>query len=540
MTMSDILLRVAALLGLLSLLGLGKAGVPARSPLFRTADSCMACHNGLAAASGQDVSIGSDWRASMMANSARDPYWQASVRREVLDRPALRVAIEDECATCHMPMARAHARASGGRGEVFSHLPIGQTATPDARLAADGVSCTLCHQITPEKLGTADSFTGGFSVDGTRPAGERPIFGPFAIDRGRTTIMRSATGFVPTEATHIQQSELCATCHTLHTHARGSGGEVIARLPEQVPYQEWLHSAYRGDRSCQACHMPAVAEPTPISAVLGEPRPGLSRHVFRGGNFFMIDMLNRYRGELSVDALPAELTAAARDTVVHLESETARIAIDRGAVSQEHLSFGVSVSNLAGHKFPTGYPSRRAWLHVTVRDRQGGVMFDSGRFQPDGSIHGNDNDADARRAEPHYDEIRQPHEVQIYESMMADAQGAVTTGLLSGVRFVKDNRLLPRGFDKSTAGPEIAVQGRAFDDGNFGAGGDRVRYVVNIARAERPFQIDAALWFQPIAYRWAQNLRAYDAAEPKRFVVYYGAMASSSARIVTRHSLIVP
>jgi hypothetical protein len=46
----------------------------------------MVCHNSLVTPSGEDVSIGTSWRGSMMANSSRDPYWQASVRRETLDR----------------------------------------------------------------------------------------------------------------------------------------------------------------------------------------------------------------------------------------------------------------------------------------------------------------------------------------------------------------------------------------------------------------------------------------------------------------------
>ena len=49
--------------------------------LFVTAERCVACHNVLVAPTGEDISIGSDWRSSMMANSARDPYWQAGVRR---------------------------------------------------------------------------------------------------------------------------------------------------------------------------------------------------------------------------------------------------------------------------------------------------------------------------------------------------------------------------------------------------------------------------------------------------------------------------
>ena len=76
---------------------------------FATSDNCLACHNGLVASNGEDVSIGVAWRASMMANSSRDPYWQASVRRETLDHPTHADAIQDECAICHMPMARAAA-----------------------------------------------------------------------------------------------------------------------------------------------------------------------------------------------------------------------------------------------------------------------------------------------------------------------------------------------------------------------------------------------------------------------------------------------
>ena len=91
--------------------------VHAAADLFTTSHSCLACHNGLITPTGEDVSIGFDWRASMMANSARDPYWQASVRRETMDHPAAAAAIEDECSKCHMPMARYQASAAGGFGK---------------------------------------------------------------------------------------------------------------------------------------------------------------------------------------------------------------------------------------------------------------------------------------------------------------------------------------------------------------------------------------------------------------------------------------
>ena len=121
---------------------------------FETSDNCLACHNSLTAPSGEDVSIGSAWRGSMMANSSRDPYWQASVRRETIDHPTKQAEIEDECSTCHMPMARATARARGVPGEVFCAPAGGREELSRQRLAADGVSCTLCHQIAPDRLGT--------------------------------------------------------------------------------------------------------------------------------------------------------------------------------------------------------------------------------------------------------------------------------------------------------------------------------------------------------------------------------------------------
>src|ERR1700736_5508983 len=73
-------------------------------PQFQTSDRCLACHNGLVTASVAGVSIVFPWPASMMGNSSRDPYWQGSVRREVIDHPESQGHIEDECSVCHMPI----------------------------------------------------------------------------------------------------------------------------------------------------------------------------------------------------------------------------------------------------------------------------------------------------------------------------------------------------------------------------------------------------------------------------------------------------
>lgn len=500
---------------------------------FETSDRCFPCHNGVTTKSGEDISIGINWRTSMMGNAGRDPYWMAGVRRESIDHPTAAAAIQDECTICHMPMMRYEAKLAGGEGTVFDHLPSDPGELSD-RLAEDGVSCTVCHQVTPENFGKRESFVGGFKIDEKTAAGARHIYGPFEPSTGHTTIMKSSSAFQPQQGDHIRASELCATCHTLLTQALDAQGKVIGELPEQVPYQEWLHSDYRTTRSCQSCHMPVVEEDVPASSVFGVPRPGVGRHTFVGGNFFMQRILNKYRNDLSVKAMPQEMDAAVKRTIDHLQTDAATVAVENLTADGGRIDFSVAVANLGGHKLPTAYPSRRAWLHVTVRDAAGRPVFESGALGADGAIKGNDNDEDGARFEPHHTTITRPEEVQIYESVMAGADGAPTTGLLTAVRFAKDNRILPIGFNKQTADKDVAVHGEAEGDADFIGGSDRVRYTVNAGSATGPFTVTAELWYQPVAYRWAMNLKKYDAPEPKRFVGYYEQTSEASGVVLAK------
>ena len=154
---------------------------PADHLLFTTSLHCVACHSKVYTPGGEDISIGYQWRASVMANSSRDPYWQAGIRRESIDHPTAKAAIEDTCSRCHMPMQRFQARAENKMGEVFRYLEairsgaatvepearLEEVADPKATLAADGVSCTVCHQIQPDNFGQEESLDGNFRIDFT-------------------------------------------------------------------------------------------------------------------------------------------------------------------------------------------------------------------------------------------------------------------------------------------------------------------------------------------------------------------------------------
>jgi hypothetical protein len=281
--------------------------------------------------------------------------------------------------------------------------------------------------------------------------------------------------------------------------------------------------------------MPAAEGPIRIASVLGDMRDSLSRHLFVGGNAFMVRLFNRYRTELGVEALSSELEATAKATERQLQQDTATLSLTPPEIAGSRLSFAVEVRNLSGHKFPTGYPSRRAWLHVVVKDAQGSTVFESGALDASGAIRGNDNDTDPLKWEPHYEQITSAEQVQIYEPILGDRSGAPTTGLLTAVRYLKDNRLLPRGFDKATADAEIGVYGEAARDADFAAAGDRVRYVVD-APGGGPFTVHVELRYQPIGFRWAHNLERYDAREPRQFVAYYNALSSSSSVVVATAS----
>lgn len=501
---------------------------------FHTSARCMACHNQLVTPKGQDVSIGIDWRSSVMANSSRDPYWQASIRRETIDHASVTRDVQDECSVCHMPITRYEAKSRGEKGEVFAFLPFPAKNQQAAR-AEDGVTCSVCHQISKTNLGTRESFSGEFVINPPVAKDDHPEYGPFVITPGRQLIMQSSTGgFRPTQAEHIRDAALCGSCHQLYTTARGEGGKAIGSLPEQMPYLEWLHSDYPGKYTCQQCHMPEVPEETDISSVWGTPRAGLHQHVFVGDNFFMQSMLNRYRDELDVAALPQELTAAAQGTLEFLHTQAAKLELRNVEVAAGKLQADVYVENLTGHKLPTAFPSRRAWLHFLVTDRNGRTVFESGKINADGSIVGNENDADKTKYEPHYREITNAEQVEIYEDILGDSEGRVTTGLLNGIKYLKDDRLLPHGFDKQTAVPDVAVIGDALDDPNFVGGSDLVRYSVPLGAAEGPFHVEAELWYQPIGFRWAHNLEPYQAMEPQRFVSWYNAMSTETGTVLAK------
>ncbi|MHC4953199.1 MAG: multiheme c-type cytochrome [Planctomycetota bacterium] len=477
---------------------------------FATADGCALCHSASDRATanwsstGEDISPYGLWRGTMMANAFRDPYWRAQVAREIAAVPEQAAETQALCLRCHGPMASHTARLKK------EESPAVRLAGFDA-LARDGVSCTVCHQANPERIGKAESFNGRLDI-----TLDRKIYDPYEDPAGQPMFMHSA--YRATHGPHMRKSALCGSCHTL----------VTGHFPEQTPFLEWRNSAYADKVSCQECHMPEVG-PTRVAHNPGgfdfliEPRKEVRGHTFVGANAFMLRMLRKNRETLGVTAPDAALKRIEIASRQLLGTKTARLAISEITRANEHAQFAVRIENRAGHKLPSGYPSRRVWLRVQVRQGRN-LLFDSGAFDADGRLVGD--------TPGHHNEITKPDQVQVYELRAADKDGKHTTSLLAMSKRVVDNRLLPKGWRAD--GPHINVTSAIGTDGDpdFVAGSDTVHFKVPAAAPGR-LAVIAWLHYQSVPPHWVSPLRRVDAAEAKRFVEMYDAADKSPETLAT-------
>lgn len=509
---------------------------------FATAPVCASCHSNAAGANAMRDAAGNAiaphdlWQATMMANAARDPFFRAMVAAEQEATPAAAGAIADKCLTCHSPMARTEAHLNNEPSPDLA-LISGPGSSPRTQLALDGVSCTLCHQIQDIGLGSESSFSGGFVI-----GDQREIFGPHASPFAMPMVGQS--GFTPVAGGPLPASRHCASCHTLTTDTLDSAGIPTGHsLLEQAPYLEWRNSVFSTETptprpeaaSCASCHAPtedalggairtAIARrPNGTDFPSLGPRSPYGRHLFLGGNTLIPGILRDRRAELQPTAGDAAFDALIARVRDQLATRTARIETVSAGRRAGRVEVRLRLRNLTGHKLPTGFPSRRVLLELTLRDRNGRILVRSGHTDSRGRLL----DA-AGRIRPeesrgggvigHRSIIDSADAALVYEAVMADASGAPTGRLLRGASFLKDNRLLPRGW--TAVGPEAgrtAATGAAASDGDFTGGADEVLVSLPEGGAGAPFSLEARLLYQTLSPRFADELFQSRTTEARAF-----------------------
>jgi len=511
---------------------------------FSGSGNCSMCHNGLYDASGKDVSIETDWSSAMMANSTRDPLWKAKLRSELNRNPLLAETIKtinNKCTRCHAPMANYEADFLGDYISALDDYGFLDPSNLHYDEAIDGVSCTLCHQVQDSNLGTLAGFSGDYTIETYTNPVDRSLFGQYPDVFAQP--MRNNVQYTPAYSTHVHESKVCAVCHNLKTPYVDENGNKLSttpesEFPEQMPYSEWEHSAYVDQQSCQDCHMPQTNGVTISSRPMWlSPRDNFAIHEFAGGNLMMLDILNNNRSSLGVTSNNFAETIAATSGLLQ---GAANIELAHGSLTNGQLDFALKINSFSGHKLPTGIPLRRIILNVKVKNKNGQIVFESGRINPDGSVEGLDSDIDSRRYESHYNLITSPDQVQVYETIMEDSSGAVTYTLLEAMKYAKDNRLIPQGFNKANAGSDIMVVGAAADDEDFGGdiansnydGSDKIRFQIAGMNAAR-YNVTAELVFQPLAYAVLKNLTQDTDAEITTFNTMFNASSQKSVVINT-------
>ncbi|MCB9338833.1 MAG: T9SS type A sorting domain-containing protein [Lewinellaceae bacterium] len=470
--------------------------------LFAGSGVCQKCHGYDTAhvasvdAFGNDINVVSDWRATMMGNSAKDPFWRAKVSHEVLLHPQHQEAIEDKCTSCHAPMGHFDAKHLGA-----THYSIAEMESDP--LALDGVSCLACHMQSAQDLGF--HFSGELRYDTFKVA-----YGPYTFPL--VSPMLTETGYKPQYSPHITDAGQCAGCHTLITETIDYDGNFTGnKFVEQATYHEWLNSNYKDTTSCQHCHMPELGK-FPVYLVTGaqtEARSPFFLHELVGGNVTMLKLLRDNIEALGVTATPAQFDEVIAKTENMLQNKSILLNLEALDRDLDTARFSVKLTNMAGHKFPSGYPARRAFVEFTVTTAGGDTLFSSGKTDGNYEVFGQNP-----TYEPHYQVINSSEQVQIYELVLGDVNGDVTTVLERADHPIKDNRLPPLGFTTThPAYDTTRIAGEALSDADFnkingveGSGSDVVYFHVPMHGVADPLVVSARVFYQPTPPKWMKEM----------------------------------
>lgn len=429
---------------------------------------CLQCHGGGFSVLPSEPFDG--WAGSMMGNAVLDPVFLAALSVAEDDLPG----VGDFCLRCHAPEAWIEGRSTPTDGSALEFRD-------------DGVTCHLCHRLVPDDPLGVDTNAPYIGNARWFIAKESRMHGPY----DNVTLSPHETIQEP----YVSEPGYCGLCHDISNPLvpwrDEDGNELGPEFPLERTYSEWLRSAFPGeDQTCQTCHMAPVQG---IACnVAGVFEREIYMHQLAGANTWVPQALqfiwgnDRFREGLWADAV-----LAGRDMLrnaAELSFESVPATITPGAA----LDFSVRVTNLTGHKLPTGYPEgRRMWLEVVVTNAARDRMLESGTY-------------DAATATRLDDEQLRAYEVQLGVA----GQGPSLHFALNDV-ILSDTRIPPRGYAPLPDDSGLVPVGRDYPDGPDGlAHWDVAPYEVRVSCNEiGPLRIQVRLMQQTASREYIEFLR---------------------------------
>jgi hypothetical protein len=395
------------------------------------ASKCSSCHAGSFDDDGARFRPWDTWGGTMMANAVRDPLFLAALTVSEQDAPGSGAY----CLRCHTPKGFVRGNATGK----------GAALTADD---SQGVDCEACHrsidasaaQPAVEHDGSTIAALAAFDPQAPYIANARLHWDPRDVRHGPYDDADSpAHAAAGTDFT--SSSEMCGQCHEVLSPLRNlldaANVDTGFPFPLDNTYTEWRFSDYaRGAtaKSCVACHMPAARGDALTLATYPSalPRANPRTHVFVGGNAWGLEAVKLAAPDIATERA-SSFEAAAAATQAMLESAV-RIDLTPGPASSGSTTYAlqVRVTNLAGHKFPTGYADgRRAFLQVELQDAQGQRLALLGRY----------DEAEAR--------LDPAGQLRVWESVQAEhlsGGGHHEWHIARNDVIVTDTRIPPAGF----------------------------------------------------------------------------------------------
>ena len=249
-------------------------------------------------------------------------------------------------------------------------------------------------------------------------------------------------------------------------------------------------------------------------------------HDLVGANTLMLQLMKDNKEVLGIAAQDSHFDETIARTFQMLQEQSLDLELQFLGSDNDSAFFAFQTTNKTGHKFPSGYPARRAFVEFVVTTEFGDTLFHSGAIDQDYEIIGQDAEM-----EPHHLVIDDPGQVQIYEFVPADVQGNFTTILERAFQTLKDNRLPPIGFTKShSAYDTTRIHGDALADPDFnmsdsgeGNGSDRLQYHIPLGGYEGYLKICAKVHYQSLPPKWMAPLFADSTPEIELFRTMYDA-----------------